>query len=137
MIAQLSVAVAELFLLLPSFAAEQQPDPKATEVWAPEPERVTPGSPASAPSDAIVLFDGKDLREWVSAAAPDQPAGWTVAGGSFTVRGGSGRRGKDQGEQHAAARGDLADAHAASREDSAGRYRVPPSRSRPVARVPT
>ncbi|WP_292041118.1 3-keto-disaccharide hydrolase [Massilia sp. UBA6681] len=37
-----------------------------------------------------MLFDGKDLREWVSAAAPDQPAGWTVAGGSFTVHGGSG-----------------------------------------------
>nr|WP_307189240.1 DUF1080 domain-containing protein [Massilia sp. UBA6681] len=91
MIAQLSVAVAGLFLLFPSFAAErQQPDPKATEVWAPEPARVAPGSPASAPSDAIVLFDGKDLREWVSAAAPDQPAGWTVAGGSFTVHGGSG-----------------------------------------------
>lgn len=91
MIARFSVAVAGLSMLLPSFAAEpQQPDPKATEVWAPEPKRVAPGPAGAAPSDAIVLFDGQDLREWVSAAAPDKPAGWTVADGSFTVRGGSG-----------------------------------------------
>lgn len=91
MIEKFSVALAGLTLLLPSFAADrQQPDPKATEVWAPEPKRVAPGAAGVAPSDAIVLFDGKDLREWVSAAAPDQAAGWTVADGSFTVRGGSG-----------------------------------------------
>ena len=91
MIARFSVAVAGLSMLLPSIAAEpQQPDPKTTEVWAPEPKRVAPGAAGAAPSDAIVLFDGKDLREWVSAAAPDKPAGWTVADGTFTVRGGSG-----------------------------------------------
>lgn len=49
-----------------------------------------PGSASKAPSDAVVLFDGKDLREWVSVAAPDQPANWTVGNGVFTVRPGSG-----------------------------------------------
>lgn len=91
MIAQLSVAVLGLAMVLPAAARQaQQADPKDTEAWAPEPRRVVPASLAAAPSDAVVLFDGKDLGEWVSAGAPARPAGWTVAGGAFTVRGGSG-----------------------------------------------
>ncbi|OON62728.1 hypothetical protein B0920_04630 [Massilia sp. KIM] len=91
MIAKTCVAACAASLALGALA-QQQPvqDPAATEVWSPEPKRVVPGGPASAPSDAIVLFDGKDLREWVSADAPDKPAGWTVADGAFSVRGGSG-----------------------------------------------
>lgn len=91
MIARLGVAMVGFSVLLPSMAQEpRQPDPKATEVWAPEPRRVAPGAGAAAPSDAIVLFDGKDLREWVAVADSDKPAGWTVADGTLTVRGGSG-----------------------------------------------
>ncbi len=41
-------------------------DPKATEVWQPEPRIVTPGQGTRPPSDAIVLFDGKNLGEWIS-----------------------------------------------------------------------
>lgn len=67
-----------------------QPDPKDTEVWAPEPSRIMPGAPTKAPSDAIVLFDGDDLREWVSTSSPGKPADWTVAKGVLTVRPGSG-----------------------------------------------
>jgi hypothetical protein len=37
---------------------------KASEQWEPVPEKVTPGFLSSAPSDAIVLFDGKDLSAW-------------------------------------------------------------------------
>lgn len=51
---------------LPTYA--QITDPKATEVWSPEPRIVTPGRSASRPpSDAIVLFDGRNLNEWLSA----------------------------------------------------------------------
>lgn len=40
-------------------------DPKATEVWKPEPEIVTPGKTnTDPPSDAIVLFDGKSSSAW-------------------------------------------------------------------------
>lgn len=89
--ARTGVAMLSLSMLLPATAQDrQQPDPAATEVWTPEPARVAPGAPASAPSDAMVLFDGKDLREWVSAASPGKPAGWIVADGMLTVRGGSG-----------------------------------------------
>jgi len=78
-------------IALPAAAQDgQRPDPKATEVWGAEPARVVPGAAGAPPSDAIVLFDGKDLREWTAAAAPGQPAGWIVADGVMTVRGGSG-----------------------------------------------
>jgi hypothetical protein len=62
-----------------------EPKPEDTEVWKPEPKVVTPGATcAGAPSDAIVLFDGKNLDEWVSAQ-DKSPAKWTVAGGILTV----------------------------------------------------
>ncbi|HMG67731.1 MAG TPA: DUF1080 domain-containing protein [Chitinophagaceae bacterium] len=47
-------------------------DPKLSEVWQPEPRIITPGKmPQDAPSDAIVLFNGKDLSQWESAKGGD------------------------------------------------------------------
>lgn len=69
--------------------SQEQPDPKETEVWDPEPEIVTPGKTAGAPpSDAIVLFDGKNLDNWVDQDG-NKPK-WTVAGGAMTVAKGTG-----------------------------------------------
>lgn len=66
-------------------AAGAKPGPKDTEVWSPEPKVVTPGATdAAPPSDAIVLFNGTNLDEWVSTK-DKSPAGWTVAGGVLTV----------------------------------------------------
>ncbi len=59
--------------------------PQDTEVWQPVPKVVTPGaSDAAPPSDAVVLFDGKNLDQWVSSR-DKSPAKWTVAGGVLTV----------------------------------------------------
>ena len=59
--------------------------PEATEVWSPVPRVVTPGSTNDTPpSDAIVLFDGTNLDQWVSVK-DGSPAGWKVADGSLTV----------------------------------------------------
>ncbi|OYX95944.1 MAG: hypothetical protein B7Y78_04325, partial [Caulobacter sp. 35-67-4] len=59
--------------------------PEDTEVWTPVPAKVEPAATAGqAPADAIVLFDGDDLDQWVSAK-DKSPAGWTVAGGVLTV----------------------------------------------------
>ena len=40
------------------------------------------------PSDAIVLFDGKDISQWVQCGS-DNPAGWKVENGCMQVRGGN------------------------------------------------
>jgi Domain of Unknown Function (DUF1080) len=76
-----------LILLLPAATAyAQQPTakPEETEVWSPEPKVVTPGDNGGAPSDAIVLFDGKNLDEWV-ATKDHSPAAWDVHDGIVTV----------------------------------------------------
>ena len=71
--------------------AQQQGDPKLTEVWKPEPVKVKPGKTNSdAPSDAIILFGGKNLDEWVSTKDSTQPAKWTVTKGAITVKKGTG-----------------------------------------------
>lgn len=74
-----------------SFTFCQQGDPKLTEVWVPEPVKVKPGKTNSdAPSDAIILFDGKNLNEWVSTKDTALPAKWTVSKGAITVKKGTG-----------------------------------------------
>jgi hypothetical protein len=45
----------------------------------PQPPVIDPGSQSKAPSDAIVLFDGKDLSEW--GTADGKLTGWTVQDG--------------------------------------------------------
>jgi hypothetical protein len=70
----------------PSQAAPSPgPKPADTEVWEPEPKVVSPSATCGAPpSDAIILFDGRNLDEWVSAK-DKSPAQWTVADGVMTV----------------------------------------------------
>lgn len=64
-------------------------DPKVTEYYEPKPPKITPGANAGeAPSDAIILFDGKNLDEWTSSDG--SPAKWEVKDGSFTVKKGTG-----------------------------------------------
>jgi hypothetical protein len=74
-------------------AFAQQPkrdgDPALTEVWLNEPAVVTPGANSSdAPSDAIILFDGKDASKWTSKSGGNIE--WKVENGAMTVVGGKG-----------------------------------------------
>jgi hypothetical protein len=87
--------LAMLFALSAAVSAQQQPAgqgrgqgrgrPQDTEVWEPVPKVVTPGAVDSAPpSDAIVLFDGKNLDEWVETR-DKAPANWMVSNAVMTV----------------------------------------------------
>uniref|UniRef100_B0T1X3 3-keto-alpha-glucoside-1,2-lyase/3-keto-2-hydroxy-glucal hydratase domain-containing protein n=1 Tax=Caulobacter sp. (strain K31) TaxID=366602 RepID=B0T1X3_CAUSK len=80
-----SAVLAAFAALMASSAALAQAKPEDTEVWTPAPAKVTPAATVGgAPSDAIVLFDGDDLDQWV-AALDKSPAGWTVGDGVVTV----------------------------------------------------
>ena len=64
-------------------------DPTVTEVWEPRPAKITPGqNGGDAPSDAIQLFNGKDLGEWTSLDGSE--AKWTMKDGAMTVQKGTG-----------------------------------------------
>ena len=66
--------------------AQEKAKPQDTEFYTPVPKDVTPGKTnADAPSDAIVLFNGKDLSQWVSTNDRSKPAKWKVSNGTFTV----------------------------------------------------
>ena len=55
----------------------------------PQPPIVAPGAAlGDPPSDAVVLFNGKDLSEWVDDSG--KPARWTVGKGWFQVNPGTG-----------------------------------------------
>jgi Domain of Unknown Function (DUF1080) len=59
-------------------------NPESTEIWDPQPKIITAGvKPGDAPSDALVLFDGKNLDQWITTdgTAPI----WTIKDGAFTV----------------------------------------------------
>jgi hypothetical protein len=80
-----------ILLTTMSLAQTDESKPEATEVWEPVPKIITPAMmPGNAPSDAIVLFDGKNLDQWVSTNDINTPAKWTVSNGSLTVKKGSG-----------------------------------------------
>ncbi len=72
-----------LLLVCPAFAADASPPPYTlTEVWSPIPPVVT--VPASGvPSDAIVLFDGRDLDAWEPAVPGGHP--WKIEDGAMVV----------------------------------------------------
>jgi hypothetical protein len=81
-----TVALAFICVSASTLAAQAQKGrPEDTEVWSPVPRIVTPGRTNDAPpSDAIVLFDGRNLDEWVSVK-DHGPAAWTVSDGVLTV----------------------------------------------------
>lgn len=75
-----------LFLLAPMAALAQPanplPKPELTEIWSPVPPKVEPGARlGDPPSDAITLFNGKDLAGWESAKGG--PVGWVVENGEL------------------------------------------------------
>ncbi|RYY18106.1 MAG: DUF1080 domain-containing protein [Chitinophagaceae bacterium] len=62
--------------------------PESSELWNPLP-RIVSAPTTGAPSDAIVLFDGKDFSKWKSSKTGGKVP-WTLADGAMTVKDDSG-----------------------------------------------
>ena len=82
----LTMSVASFAQEVKEYPQQERMRPGMSEYWTPQPAIVTPGSQAtsSAPSDAIILFDGKDLSAW-ETARDGSPARWNVHDGIVTV----------------------------------------------------
>ena len=67
---------------------------KVHDLDRPRPRTVTPGAvPGAPPSDAIVLFDGKDLSAWHTTDKTTKqvkPAAWTIENGYMYAKTGAG-----------------------------------------------
>src|SRR5262249_21940915 len=75
-----AVLIAALAAVSTALSAGQVKEYKSGIVW-PEPAVVTPGEkPSDPPSDAVVLFDGKDLSKWNGGEK------WEVKDGFAVVR---------------------------------------------------
>lgn len=75
-----TVAMAQhKFVNTPPEVSPMPMKPEMTEIWEPEVKIITPAKIlGNAPSDAIILFDGKNLDQWVSQKDVDKPAGWKI-----------------------------------------------------------
>jgi hypothetical protein len=86
-----ALTLAGIFLLASPHAVRAQVDPrwKIHDLDRPVPPVITPGTastpdaPGRPPSDAVVLFDGKDLSKW--AHKDGSPAKWKVENGYAEV----------------------------------------------------
>ncbi|AIZ41184.1 3-keto-disaccharide hydrolase [Cellulophaga baltica] len=73
------------------YTGEEPTKPEQTEFYTPVPPVVKPSDANTAPSDAIILFNGNSLNEWVSAKDEDKLADWIInPDSSFTVKNKSG-----------------------------------------------
>jgi hypothetical protein len=100
MLAMLAVTGGAAAVSLAQEKGPQQPWSlyKVNDMSRPKPPVVepapAPAEPVKPPSDAIVLFDGKDLSKW-TADNGTEPT-WTVADGAMTVAGRAGIKTKDK-----------------------------------------
>jgi len=82
------VLLASITMVAGTFVAtaQQKAKPEDTEYYTPVPKVVTPGKNlGDPPSDAIILFGGNNLDEWVSNKDTTKAAGWKVNGDIMTV----------------------------------------------------
>jgi hypothetical protein len=76
--AELPAALAVILLGAATLAAQSEPQPRV----------VDPGKSGQPPSDAVILFDGKDVSEWTRRDG--SPAGCSAAEGAMVCKTGAG-----------------------------------------------
>jgi hypothetical protein len=83
----LSLITGLAFLSASVMAQDQnKKTPESSETWEPQPKIITAAAkPGDAPSDALILFNGKNLDQWISddGSAPK----WAIQDGAMTVNG--------------------------------------------------
>ena len=82
------LTIALLAALVATAVADAQKKGAQKKEDGPQPTAVEAGAPGNPPSDAIRLFDGKDLSNWVMADG--QPAEWSLQEGTLLCRTGAG-----------------------------------------------
>ena len=76
--------------------AQEKIKPEMTELWDPIPKVINPGNNSTPPSDAIILFDGSDLSQWIKSGTAEE-AHWQInSDGSMTVQKGGGTETKEE-----------------------------------------
>lgn len=74
-----SSAIAQNYPNTPPKESPMPMKPEMTEIWEPEVKVITAGKNlGDAPSDAVILFDGKNLDQWVSQNDATKPAPWKI-----------------------------------------------------------
>mgnify|MGYP000011617107 CR=1 FL=1 len=77
-------------LLINFFLGFPQDESTPTEVWSPVPVKINANNFTEPPSDAMILFDGKDFSNWVSQYS-NEPPNWKInSDGSMSVVNGTG-----------------------------------------------
>lgn len=71
-------------IITPPAISPMPMQPEMTEIWNPEVVIITPAKKlGDAPSDAIILFDGKNMEQWVSEKDPNKPATWKIINNDY------------------------------------------------------
>ena len=74
-----SIVEAQTYSSIPPKESPMPMKPEMTEIWEPEVEVVAPAKVlGDAPSDAVILFNGKNLDQWVSQNDNTKPAPWKI-----------------------------------------------------------
>jgi hypothetical protein len=72
------------FVNTPPGASPMLMKPEMTEIWEPEVKIITPATKlGDAPSDAIVLFDGKNMDQWESQKEVAKPSPWKIVDNNY------------------------------------------------------
>ena len=82
-----------LTVLITQIQAQENKKYKIHDENRPRPDSVTPSTfsqMATPPSDAIILFDGKDLSEWQSGGKGKKNVKWKIMDNFFEVKKGTG-----------------------------------------------
>lgn len=80
-----TVSMAQVkFVNTPPNVSPMLMQPEMTEIWEPQVKVITPAKKlGDAPSDAIILFDGTNLNQWVSQKDSTKPAPWKIVDNDY------------------------------------------------------